>query len=410
MLFPSCRKQTHQNGGVLLAALIITLLSTTLILTAAHNSGTRMESSHLLQEGQFALMYARMGLEFAACYLSAHDDWRINDLNGGLIVNDVPFENSYLTIVAVDPDDGIIERDTHGSSTIDPVEITSKCTVGPVTRTVKALYRPVPHEALRYAIYSNKKTVLEDIFIQGRIRSLTGNLDDNGGVNITGNLTVEPGRKYPDSWIDGDTAIFFIEPEASLPVVDFDWYVTRGMTISHTSFKMSSKITSSDNPFGTESSEGIYVIDCGNNDIIWIDAYIEACLVFVNVRTVYLGNASNQSDYYHVSPDPASLPAMIVDGRLEMYISGDYVSGSITGMGDVKSYLGGVFFATDCIKGPQLCGGTPFEVKGSFISKEVRCIAEPGTRFQHDMDLNQALIHEFTGNALRPVANSLEEL
>ena len=57
------RISSGRRGGILLAALIVTLLATTLVLGAGYEAGVRLEGRARLRQARVALSCAQAGLE-----------------------------------------------------------------------------------------------------------------------------------------------------------------------------------------------------------------------------------------------------------------------------------------------------------------------------------------------------------
>jgi hypothetical protein len=404
----SRRQRKSERGGVLLAALIATLLATMLVMGAAYEAGTRLETRIRLRDGALGLVAGQAGLENAARLANASASWR-STLVSSIWIQDKPIGDAMVTVTALDPQDGDIRvRGVSESSSADSVELTATTQVGEILRTLTATYVPLPHPALRNVIFGATYMEFDGVSVEGRLRS-NGNVVHVGGASIHGNITTLNGASVSSSLDDSDTDIFRDAATMALPAVDFTWFRDAGEQILLPVNRLISNtiITPSSNPLGTASANGIYWIDAGNGDLYLYNVAVEACIAVLNADDVSIGWSGTTTRYYHHSPDPDRLPAMLVDGDLRMYIE---AGGSFTipGGSVVTSDLEGVFYCTGYFYGPQVDASTPISVDGAIIANEVYLVG-PGTTIRHAPHLNRDPLVELTKPGLRLVPGSTRE-
>lgn len=171
-----------------------------------------------------------------------------------------------MTVEASDPADGVIARDgSIGSSDADTVVFTTDATVRDVTRRSASRWLPLPHDALRYAVFSETGIVLGHVRVEGRVRG-GGEIQDAGKADVYGNITTLSGMSVAASLDDGDTDVFYDSQPLSLPAIDFSWFQAAGEEIAlptpGTTYS-GVVVSPAANPYGAPSPSGIYWIDAG---------------------------------------------------------------------------------------------------------------------------------------------------
>jgi hypothetical protein len=395
---------------VLVVATVVALLATMLVMGLAHETAMRLEARQGLRFGGTALACAQAGLEAGARRATASTTWR-SDATPWL--NQRAVGDGVVTVVASDPADGHVEvSGALGSSSADGVRLTSTATYRGVARVMQADYLPLPHLALTHAVYGQTHVCALGVTIEGRVRA-NGPVLDYGAVTIHGNVTTTTGATVYPNPDDDDTDVFYVSDALAIPAVGFAWFQAAGQGISlPVSRKIyNTRITSTFNPYGTASARGIYWIDAAGGDLYLYQVAIEACLVVRNANVVYVCNASgNSTAYYHHSPDPDRLPALLVEGDLTMRVEGGQTISLVVGSTTVTygSGLEGVFFCTGDFWGPQLDATTAITMNGAILGNQVH-LRGPGTLIRHDPNLNLNPVVEMTRAGVRLVSASTQE-
>ncbi len=407
-----CITCSGQRGGILLSALIVTMLATMLVMAAAHEAGLRLETRQMLGEAALALAGAQAGLENAARLTAASAGWRAT-LTSATWLQNKSIGASAVTVTASDPGDGMVGIDgTAGSSSADTVRLTASAQLGGVNRVLAADYVPFPHAALRCAVYSETDIEMENVELEGRLRA-NGDVEDIGNTLLCGDITTLTGATVTPTLDDADSDLFFVSDSLTLPNVDFTWFRNAGQRITLPVTRVISyvTITASSNPYGLTSPRGIYWIDAGGGDVFLYRVAIQACLVVLNARDVVVGSWYWQPTYYyHHSPDPDHLPAMLVQGDLTMCI--EYASFTTPGVlvpATVESGLQGVFLCTGEFWGPQVGATHAIRVTGAILADEVR-LEGAGTHIVHDPAISTNPLTALTGAGLRLVSGTTVEL
>ena len=131
----------------------------------------------------------------------------------------------------------------------------------------------------------------------------------------------------------------------------------------------------------------------------------------LNAHRVYVCTTLGEpTAYYHHSPDPDRLPALLVQGDLTMRVEGGLSIMLVVGSTPVlyASGLQGVFFCTGGFRGPQIDCATPFTLDGAILGNPVSLVG-PGTLMRHDPNLNLNPVVELTRAGLRLVTGTTQE-
>ncbi len=402
---------SREHGGILLAAMIVTLLVTTVVIAAAYESGMRLRSRHDMGDGSLALIYAQAGIENAARLTDGSDTWRA-DLPTPTWIDGKSLDEGTFTVNATDPEDGdVLVKGVSASSSVDTLRLTSTASIGGLTRSLATDFVPFPHAALRYVGYSNTTIDLQNVDIEGQLRA-NGDVLDQGGALLAGNITTIDGATVSASLQDLNTTVFYVPGKEFMPVVDYSWFKAAGkqisLPVSHVI--MNCVISDESNPFGAVSPLGLYWIEAGGDVVFW-NVYISACIVITSASKVIVGDWSGNTTYfYHRSIDPDRYPALLTDGDLWMYIEdGGSATLKIDGeMTTVGCGLEGIFYTTKEFWGPQLNASSPIEVKGAFMAEKLHILG-PGTHIEHHPGLHRNPIAQMNGEGLRPVPGSTRE-
>ncbi|MFH1142993.1 MAG: hypothetical protein V1774_00445, partial [Candidatus Eisenbacteria bacterium] len=366
---------SDERGGILLTALIVTLMATALLIGALNEVGVRLEGRDRLRRGMLALAGAQAGLECAA-RLATGPGFLQGGGTNALWMEKRPIGAALVTVQAADPSDGHLgQNGANGSSDADTVRLTATANVGSIARTLQADFLPLPHLALRYAVCSRTTIDLQQVYIEGRVRA-NEDVIDLAGADIFGDITTVEGEAVSSSLDDADTDVFFVPDTLGIPPVDFEWFRQAGQRITLPAFPLiaNTVITAGFNPYGNPSPRGIYWIDAAGKNVYLSRVAIRACLAILNAGNVYVATAlGNTTSYYHASPDPDHLPALVVDGDLFMRIEGGTTWSVDLGEGTIviTSELTGAFLCTGDLYGPQQYAENPIDVEGTLIADKI---------------------------------------
>lgn len=400
-----------QRGSVLLAVLLVTLLATTLVTGAAYETGSRLARGAALRDGTLALAAAQAGIETAARMAAADGAWRAT-LGDGLWIDGLPIDEALVSVLAADPEDGqIAVIGALKSSSADPVRFTATALARGVSRSLESTCLPIPHPALRCVGFSATTIALQGVAIEGRLRA-GGDVTHAGGATLHGDITTVTGASVAAELDDYDTDVHYAPAALALPAVDFAWFQAAGkrITVPITRTIANAVITPTRNPYGPVSPNGIYWIDAGNATVYFYNSAIEACIAIRNAGEVIVGDwFGNPTYYYHRSPDPDRLPALLVEGDLTMRIE---AGGNLGGAGglvpSITSDLEGVFLCTGTFRGPQLGAASPISCRGSFLAQAAH-FSGPGTLLRHRPELDLRPLAELTVPGLRPLPGTTRE-
>jgi hypothetical protein len=396
-------------------AVVITLITTVMVIGAVYQGGLRLRERARLKNAAVALACAQAGLESAAHLASLSTSWRTSRGTGPWIIGQEVGKGT-VSVAASDPADDWVEIVLGTpSSSADPVRFIATGTHQGLQRRLQARYVPPPHESVTYVVSSATTVGLQGVDLTGRIRA-NGAVSHHGGVTLNGHITTVTGSAVSASLVDADTDTIFVADSLSLPDINFAYLrsVAKPLTVPWNRVFANHVLTPDRNHWGSLSPEGIYSINGGGNDIYMVNCYLEACLIVYNTPTFHIRNpwSSYAVPFYHTSPDTTRLPALVVDGDLDIRVERQIINVSHPTLGEiiVSSGLRGLFACTGEFWGPQSYANNPIEMVGAIIAGQVH-IQGPGTRIRHDPGLNSAALVEFVqATGLRLIPGSVEEL
>lgn len=398
-----------ESGGVLPAALVLTFLISVLVLGLSREATLGLKIEERLEEGAMAFALAESGLEVAARMPFDDDDWRAT-LGDGEWISNHAIGPGMVTVAAGDPSDGGIPvHGPSGSSSADTVRLVAAAEVGSIRRSILADYVPLPHHALRNAVFGEGLVSLKNISIEGRVRS-NGSVSDLGDVDLHGHITTMEGQVVAPGLTGPYTEIRYTNADLGLPEVDFQWFRQAGQEIRPPAgwLLVGTVVTRTHNPFGLPSPRGIYWIDARGGDFCLRNVAIEGCLAILNARTVYVGGGGHEScHYHHRSHEPDRLPALLVNGDLTMRIEGGtFPAITPTGAVSLGSGITGAIYCTGVFRGPQQYGEGSLQVKGAILAREAHIIGN-SCLIRHDPRLNETALVEMARPELRRVPGTM---
>ncbi len=407
------RDRARERGGILLAALVVTMLAATLLIGASYDATMRLRMRDAMQDGAMALVCAQAGLENAQRMASTDTTLTTMDV-APLWISNKTVGQGAVSVVGSDPGDGLMAPlGASLSSSADTVRLTATGNVGPVTRTLAAEYVRLPHGAMRNVVYSRTALDLGGVTVEGRLRA-NGAVTLISAADIFGDITTLLGQTVSVALDDGNTDIFYVTTTLGMPAVDFTWFRDAGerITLPVTRTISNRYYGPGDCMGATPSPEGIYWIDASGGTVTLQNIAVVGTLAILNASTVYIGSAAGATtSYYHEPADPLRMPALLVQGNLSMYVEGNAYSFTILGTTyNVTCGVKGVIYCTGTFWGPQTNALVPGSYEGAIIANEVHLRGPGRTLIRHDPDYNLDPITEFTLSGLRLVPGTRREL
>ncbi len=396
-------------------AVLVTLITSFMVIGAVYQGGLRLRQRGQLGDAGAALACAQAGLESAASLAQKSPSWRVLQGTGAWVAGQ-DIGKGRVSVAATDPADGSVEVVLGTTSSVaDTVRLISAGSYQGLTRKLQADYLPPPHESVTYVIGSLSTVGLQNVNVTGRIRA-NGTISDYGGVTLNGNLTTVEGSSVSPSLVDFDTDTLFVADSLSFPDINFAYLrsVAEPLTVPWDRTFSNHVLSRERNHWGAVSPAGIYSIDGGGGEIYMYNCYLEACLIVYNtsVFNIHTRWSSDAVWFYHASPDTSRLPALVVDGDVDMrveHLSMDVYHPTL-GLIQVRSALHGAFLCTGEFWGPQTYADAPIELVGTIIAAEAH-IRGPGTVIRHDPRLNRSALVELTEpKGLRLVPGTVREL
>ncbi len=111
--------------------------------------------------------------------------------------------------------------------------------------------------------------------------------------------------------------------------------------------------------------------------------------------------------YYHRSPEPDRLPALVVDGDLTMRIEGGTLTiGTAGGAVNITSGITGAVYCTGIFRGPQQYGEGRIQIDGAILAEEAIIIGSD-CLIRHNPRFNTTALVEMARPELRQVSGTV---
>ena len=250
-----------KNGSVYFLTLASALVLVALVLgLSVHNLQFRRSSRSRTQIDR-AYIYAELGIRHALYFTKIEPNWR-QVLTNGTWLEDIAVDQATYTVTGIDPIDGDLTNNPD-----DPVVLTSTATIDDVNRTFTVRTRPTPLKILKYAV-----AAANDIYISTHVR-INGNITSNTNINKSGGDTwifgnaEAVGTIHENTNISGDIAPGSSPKDFPNAGEIMTYYTSRATVIPYIDTIEDILLSPSSNPFGPTNPNGLYYIDCGNQEL-----------------------------------------------------------------------------------------------------------------------------------------------
>lgn len=307
--FPSRRGGVY--AAILGVSLVVFAVSLGAIAAVRAQARAANDAGHAAQ----ARRLAASGVELARLIIAQNPNWR-SDRPSGKWVTGQPLGAGTFTVEVVSPM-GDLDR-----SETDPVVVTATGAVGDAVQKLRVELeaKVTQATALQSAIAAASTITLNS----GSTMSAPGLwLSTNAGITATSatiNADAEAvltcaGSTYNGRLCNGAPARVFPSTDA------FAYYLREGTAIPVGSLPLNTGIrylqrvllSPGSNPYGAANPEGIYIIDCNNENLIIQNLRVVGTLVILNP-----GAASTLQGSVNFEPAVAGLPCIMVRGVLAM--------------------------------------------------------------------------------------------
>ena len=316
----SMRGRTHRRrGSAYLLVLGVAMLLTVSGIASVLAVRAQRKAVAATTDAAQARLCAQAGIEFALLCVEREPSWRTSRAEG-VWVADMALGNGSFT---VEVNDLGPSTDLASSSDGDPILLTATGFKASARHKMQVrLVSPTSSEPLTCL-----QVVMQaggDITFDGATVFSTQTVSTNG--NITANSAaiqpyVEAGGIISGGTFFGGTAEGVTPRTIPDPATVFDYYIANGTTILISDLPdvagvraiQFQVLSPAVNPYGpgTTNPQGIYVIDCGGQDIKFRSCRIVGTLVLLNV-----GAGSLIQNAIVWDPAVAGYPALLVDGNM----------------------------------------------------------------------------------------------
>jgi hypothetical protein len=321
-----CRQRgpCHRRGSTYAAVLGTSLVVMTISAGALQIVHVQSQSGTTRDDMAEARLFAASAVEWGRRQIAQDVNWRSTFSNGAWATNRsignttvAPVSQGKFSLSVVNPS-GALNR-----SELDSIVMTATGASGGATQKAQVTLdaKKVPYSCLSAAVSAAGSIdwTSSKVFGSNQLIASNGNVIANGmgsariypNVEATGSIT--GGRYYGSAQ---ETA----KPKSYPTSKAFDYYIANGTAIPFTSIPMISGTRRMSNKFilgwyepftGRSNSQGIFVVDCGGNNLIIEDCFVMATIVLLNAGS---GTTVRGDTNWYTTV--SNLPCLMVQGRL----------------------------------------------------------------------------------------------
>lgn len=305
----------RRRGGIYVAVLGAAMLVTVIGLGALTASRLRGRDVTTRADMADARACALAAAEFGRNAIASTPAWRTSH-NNGVWTSGMTFGNGTFSLAVTNPPSNNLNN-----SPTDPVWLTGTGYKGRATQIVKVQLAPAngPLELLQAALNAsstitfNSASVTCNGLISSNFKVSASSSQVGGyveGTKVSGSSYTNPVRviSSPRTFPDSTHA--------------FDFYKQYGTYVNMTKVPLNGStyqvqwrlISPTSNPFdGTPNYAGIYIFDCGGNNVLIQNCRIVGTIVLLNV-----GYSSSVQSAVNWAPAVANYPALLVQGTFSL--------------------------------------------------------------------------------------------
>jgi hypothetical protein len=316
----------NRTGTIYVVALSFGLLLTVIGLGAITAARSYTRAQDLLNDAQEARNYALSATEVARRLIAADANWRTDYTNGAWLSNQ-PIGSGSFTVGVTNPNGALNNADT------DPVVITGTGAKGTASQMVAVTLvpNPTPLTCLGVGLYSGGGGAFGSAVVQGVSTIGSGGTLSLTSTSFNGNPFEAPAIVPVNCTGMGTQSI--LATSRTLPNANaLNYYTTHGTPITYASLGGGGKLekcllSPSSNPYGAQTnSQGIYVIDCGGQNLIVQNIRVVGTLVLLNT-----GGSSIVQGSVNMAPAIANYPALLVSGPIQLNCTNAVLAESTAG-------------------------------------------------------------------------------
>lgn len=296
--------RADRRGAIYVMLMATVAIVVALALTGAALVRVQRKAAELTIDTTEARAGARVAVEYAAAVIDSNSNWRA-DLTAAGGSNTLRYGRGEITYAVTDPVDGNLTN-----SVSDPVAVVGTGTVGAAAQQYSAKFTPkfLPMGCLDSAVAIDGNTGLTNSVVSG-----TGRIASNR--NITGTsarvwLNAEAGGAVSGAAFYGTTTSG--APARQMPdATVFSAYSSIAATASRADLDRMVLSPQKNPTSATLNTQGVYVMDCGGNDVRIRRSRLYGTLVLLNVGTLLIDK--------EISWEPAvpGYPALLVQGNVQ---------------------------------------------------------------------------------------------
>lgn len=304
----------HRRKAISYILVLGTIMVVTVIgLSAITTMRIRWRSSKNSADFIQTRLFAQSAIDLGMLYIENNPNWRQQKPNG-LWVDRVPIGNGFYSLIAIDPNDGILNN-----AEMDAVIMTGIGLKDQARYKLQITLQPilVPISSLASSLHAGNDLVFNDVTVTSD-HIISAN-DTVRETNSTIDADVEAVNAINGTGYTKLKTIGIVPREMPDTATVFEFYKTNGTwiplsmipTLSGVKTIANNVIGPKHNPYGGTNLLGIYVIDCGGQPFQIHNSRIVGTLVLLNA-----GNGSAVYDSVNWEPAVPNYPALLVEGGM----------------------------------------------------------------------------------------------
>lgn len=352
-------RRAGRRGVVYVAVMGVALIISMMTLAALHVVRIEVRATGGLDLMTAAQNAANAAVELAIARIRADANWRTTYTSG----QETPQSTwttwdarSKLKFVLVDDDGNLADNDR------DPVTVRGIGSAGDAIAATAVILEPsgAALTCLEAALHAQG-----DVTISGGTTSCDQFVSSNDDVIVNAFRTLDS-----DAWAVDDVSVAtfathtgaLFEGGAAREMPDnahvLKYYLANGTWIDVNSIPSrtinQAIINAASNPYGAKNPQGIYVIDCGSQQLKISNSRIKATLVVLSTATTIIEGSMNWE------PPAPNMPSLLVTGNLNMrWNGGSTVTGALFGLigagNDVPGIIKGLTYVSGALSITNTC-------------------------------------------------------
>lgn len=367
-------RRRRRRGSVYVAILGLSILVAVIGLGGIALARAQARTRDLQADTAEARSYALSAVELARTLIAGDATWRTTHANGAWITNQ-PFGNGKISVSVTNHNGALNHADT------DPVIVVGTGTRGLASQSIQVTLAPA----------LTPYTCMYTSACAGGLMSLGNTTVSGAGSTIASALGISAasGSVYPDAEspvsVAGTTfygkTTSLAAPRSMPASTVFDYYTANGTTIPYSAIPSGSGgvifknilLSPTSNPYGATDPNGIYIVNCANQNVT-----IDTCRIVGTLVLINPGSSSCIQNNNTWEPAVANLPCLLVQGNFTIKMANSTLNeagatGNLNPASTPYPFVGGASDTNTTDKFPSAINGLVY-VSGNLTTSTNPCI------------------------------------